>query len=48
MINMDNKMIEQLRKDDLKGDRLAAKLLEVIFGFEDLEQSLQTRGCLIL
>ena len=29
---MDKKMIEQLRKDDLKGDRLAAKLLEVIFG----------------
>ena len=48
MINMDKKMIEQLRKDDLKGDRLAAKLLEVVYEFEDLEQSLQTRGCLVL
>ena len=48
MINMDKKMIEQLRKDDLKGDRLAGKILEMVFEFEDLEQTLQTRGCLVL
>ena len=45
---MDKQMIRQLRRDDLSGDRLAGKILEMVFEFEDLEQSLQVRGCLVL
>lgn len=37
---MDNEMIAKLRKDDLKGDILASKILEIVFEFEDFEQSI--------
>jgi hypothetical protein len=37
---MNDEMIKQLRRDDLNGDRLAGRILEMLFVFADFEQTL--------
>ena len=40
---MNDEMIKQLRRADLNGDRLAGRILEMLFVFEDFEQTIGVR-----